>query len=389
MKRFTLGFAETLKALGGEGDGKRRLHGIASSTVKDRHGDVITREALQKMERQAVGMTIFFNHDYTVPESVAGTVEKAEVRQHPSDPDIVDLVYDIVLNEANPRAVNSWESMHQGTRLGLSIGARIPKDGATKNAEGAYIINDIELLETSIVGVPASPRSFVDYAVKSLRSEAVTKATAIGATPVDVEEESDETPAEPDDVVAQAEPVELEASDAPEATGVTVEEFVSGGTDTRDAADDEEAEPEHEPAYQDVDTPEVVEASDEPDTPQDAPESTPENGDLLQSEETEVTIKALLSSADSLTAAHEIIAGLSRELVQTKALVRDAEEERDKVVSLTRKTMDDTSSLLERLASTPKGRQTNPVVIETQTRFDTLKSVYTDGVMSLLTKERN
>lgn len=384
MKKFTIGFVETLKAFGGEGDGKRRLHGIASSTVKDRHGDIITLSAIEKMAASAKGMTVFFNHDYTVPESVAGTVEKAEVRQHPSDPDIFDLVYDIVVNEANPRAINSWESMSKGTRLGLSIGARIPKDGATKNADGAYTISDIELLETSIVGVPASPRSWVDYAVKSLRGDLIERSTAIKATDVDLgdEEDDDDVSAELDDSASQAEPVELASSDAPEDAAITVEEFTSGGAA---AADDEEAEPEHTPDYQDVVT---DQNSDEP-TPQDAPVSTPETGDLLQSEATEITIKALLSSADSLTAAHEIIAGLSRELVQTKSLLGAAEEERDKVVSLTQKTMDDTASLLERLSMTPKGRQTHPVLVETRQQFDGLRSVYTESAMALLTKERN
>ena len=81
------------------------------------------------------------------------------------------------------------------------------------------------------------------------------------------------------------------------------------------------------------------------------------------------------------------IARLDRELVTAREAARKAEEDRLKVVSLTQKTMDDTSSLLERLAKTSKGRQTSPVVTETRTRYEGLKSVYTDDVMALLTKE--
>lgn len=381
MKTFQI-FAETLKALGGPDDGKRRLHGVASSTVKDRHGDVITLSALQKMERDAMGMTIFFNHDYSIPESVAGTVEKAEIRQHPSDPDIYDLVYDIVINEANPRARDAWEAMHAGTRLGLSIGARIPQNGASKDADGVYTITDIELLETSIVGVPASPRSWVDYAVKSLlRQENLEKATAIKMTPVDVDEE-DERDEQADDV-AKATAMELATADEP-AIQVVSEDPAAEGEEEPPV--DEEAEPEHEPAYTDVDT---VRDSVEPDTPQDAPESTPETGDdLLQSEDTEITTKALLASADSLLAAHDIIARLNRELVETKALVASAVEERDQVVLASQKAIDGTATLLERLKATPKGRQTHPVVLETAKEFEGLKSVYTESVMAYLTKER-
>jgi len=377
MKQFKI-YVETLKALGGNADGKRRLHGVASSTVKDRHGDVITLGAMKKMEQAATGMTIFFNHDYTVPESVAGTVEKAEIRQHPSDPDIYDLVYDIVMNESNPRAINSWESMEEGTKLGLSIGARIPTGGATKDADGVFTITDIELLETSIVGVPASPRSWVDYAVKSLRADMIEKATTIGAIGVDPEEAAGEE--SDDDDVAKTSPMELATADEP-AVEVVTEDPTTAGEDEPPV--NEEAEPESEP------TEDVTFDSDEVATPQDAPEpeSTPENGDVLQSDEEVITLAALLSSADSLKSAHAIIAQLDRESVAAKAAQREAEEERDKVVLLTQKTMDDTSSLLERLAKTSKGRQTSPVVTETRTRYEGLKSVYTDDVMALLTKE--
>ena len=383
MRTFKI-YAETLKTVLGESDGKRRLHGIASSTVKDRHGDVITLSAMQKMEQAATGMTIFFNHDYTVPESVAGTVEKAEIRAHPSDPDIFDLVYDIRLSETNPRAVQAWDHIQGGTQLGLSIGARIPNGGATKDADGVFTISDIELLETSIVGVPASPRSWVEYAVKSLRGdEEVDKTTSIKATPVDVEEPDDAT--ETDDVVEQTSDLELEATDTSEGPGITVEEFTSGATSapaSDDAGPEEEAEPESEP------TEDVTLDSDEVPTPQDAPESTPETGELVQSEETEVTLAALLSSADSLKSAHEVIARLDRDLTLAKTQLQDAEERAEVVVARSQTAMDATASLLDRFEKTSKGRLTSPVVIETKQEFDGLRSVYTDTVMSVLTKEQ-
>jgi len=376
-------FVPMLKSGIGESDGKRRLHGTASSTVKDRHGDVITLGALRKMEAGANRLTIFLNHDYRVPEDVAGTVEKAEIRSHPSDPDIHDLVFDIVVNETNPRAINAWESIQEGTQLGLSIGARIPNGGATKSADGAYVINDIELLETSLVGVPASPRSWVDYAVKSLRRVEILKSTNPNAIGVDVEEPEDET--EPDGV-EKATAMELAVADEP-AVEVVNETPTPEGEDQ--SPTDEEAEPETEPAYSDPESVDVLD-SDEPSTPQDAPDPTshPENGDLFQSDEAEITLTALLSSADSLQAAHSIIEVQNREMVEMKASLTAAEEERDRVVTLSQKTMDQTTSLLERLQKAPMGRKTHPVVIETAKEFEGLKGVYTEGVMALLTKER-
>lgn len=169
-ERFSIGFIPVLKT--SQADGKRRLHGVASSTVRDRHGDVMSRTALEDMlEQSNGGLTIFLNHSYNVPEDVAGTVEKASLKRVTDD--IHDLSFDIVINERNSRAVEAWEAMHeQGTKLGLSIGAMIPDGGAKVDRKtGAYTIDHVELVETSIVGVPANPRSWVEYAAKALRKQ--------------------------------------------------------------------------------------------------------------------------------------------------------------------------------------------------------------------------
>jgi len=166
--RFKI-FAPMLKA-SLDTDGRMRLHGVASSTITDRHGHTILLSALSDMERAAnSNMTIFLNHEYRVPEDVAGSVERALIRSHPQDSSIHDLVLDIVVNDANPRAVDAWTAIQKGTQLGLSIGAMIPEGGASRDRKsGAYTIEHVELLETSLVGVPANPRSWVEYAVKSL-----------------------------------------------------------------------------------------------------------------------------------------------------------------------------------------------------------------------------
>lgn len=146
------------------------LTGVASSTVKDRHGDVMTANALDSMLRTADGMTIYLNHSYNVPEDVAGTVQRAWINQ--SGEDLHDLHFEIRINEDNPRAVQAFNAIDKGTKLGLSIGAMIPDGGAKRNkGSGSYIIDEVELLETSIVSIPANPRSWVDYARKSLMSK--------------------------------------------------------------------------------------------------------------------------------------------------------------------------------------------------------------------------
>lgn len=171
--RFQI-FSGILKASRSD-DGRMRLHGVASSTTKDLHGDTMESSALEDMERAANNnLTIFLNHSYEVPEDVAGSVERARMAtrsvDHLGNPNY-DLDFDIVVNSANPRAVKAFEAIENGTKLGLSIGALIPDGGAIRDKKsGSYLIQHVELLETSLVGIPANPRSWVEYAAKSLRA---------------------------------------------------------------------------------------------------------------------------------------------------------------------------------------------------------------------------
>jgi HK97 family phage prohead protease len=162
-------YSGALKAY--EADDKRRLKTVASSTIKDLSGDTMTENAIKQMADSARNnMTIFLNHSYSVPEDVFGSVEDVQVVQRG---EFVDLDFDISLNDSNPRAVQTWEAISKGTKLGTSIGAKI-LDGWSDKATGGYVFDSVELLEASIVGIPANPRSWVEYAVKSLTEPATT-----------------------------------------------------------------------------------------------------------------------------------------------------------------------------------------------------------------------
>lgn len=202
MQRFNI-FSGLLKAYEDDA-GKKRLHTTASSTIKDLVGDEITPAAISKMAERARGnLTIFLNHEYKVPEDVLGSAEKADVVDRGIDGDgnpVVDLDFDIAVNETNPRAVSTWEAIDSGVKLGTSIGAIVRT--AKKKKDGGLVISDLELLEASIVGIPANPRSWVQYAVKSL--------TAVETVEPDIELE-----VEPDPIIAPI-PEELALSAEPD-----------------------------------------------------------------------------------------------------------------------------------------------------------------------------
>lgn len=145
------------------------LHGVASSTTTDLHGDTMEPTALEDMERDAnAGLTIFLNHSYNVPEDVGGQVTRAKMLARGVDGEgnpNHDLDFDLEINDENPRAISAWKAIDRGHKIGLSIGAMIPQGGATREKNGAYRIHHVKLLETSIVGIPANPRSWIQNSV--------------------------------------------------------------------------------------------------------------------------------------------------------------------------------------------------------------------------------
>ena len=155
-----------------EEGGVKKFRGVASSTTKDLHGDTILLEALQEMETQAIGLNMFLNHSYNVPDDVGGSITKAIVRQkgvdHDGNPNY-QLEIEGEVEEDNPQALKTWGYVRKGRKIGLSIGAMIPKGGATRQKDGTLIINSLQLLEVSFVGIPANPKSWVEYAASAIR----------------------------------------------------------------------------------------------------------------------------------------------------------------------------------------------------------------------------
>jgi phage head maturation protease len=401
-------FAPMLKASMGP-DGKMRLHGIASSTVKDRHGDTMNPSALSDMERSANNnMTIFLNHEYRVPEDVAGSVERAIIRSHPQDSSIHDLALDIIVNQSNERAVKAWEAINGGTQLGLSIGAMIPENGAVRDRKtGSYEINHVDLLETSLVGVPANPRSWVEYAVKSLNGGVTKGEESLDEMIEEVREDQadlplDETSSEepgveiPEEVVvasldnfttitsnsgeAAFTLVEPDIADATVSVetpfaNITVDTGNRGGKSTPSDGTSQEAlasAPENEETDEDESLPlnpwAAIGLSGEPEV-----------------EEVEPALQILEPTVvASLRTSSDLLKAITRELIDTKKSLDDALLERDAAVAATEKVLANTAEILARLSATPVGRRAT--VRQANEQFASLKSVYGDDFLTLLKK---
>lgn len=161
-------------------NGDLYVRGTTSSTIRDLHGDEMTLNALHTMRDTAKNnMTIWLNHNYNVPDDIFGSVSDAFIEKR-MDAATGQEVYDldiairVVGEDENPLAMKAYRAIKRGVKLGLSIGARVEKVSKRKdnNDQETYVIDSVRLLESSIVGIPANQRSYLQNALKSVRGGA-------------------------------------------------------------------------------------------------------------------------------------------------------------------------------------------------------------------------
>lgn len=386
-------------------DGKMRLHGVASSTTKDLHGDVMTQSAIDDMEKAANNnLTIFLNHQYNVPEDVAGSVERAKSRirdvDHEGNPN-VDLDLDIVINDENPRAVQAFNAIEKGTKLGLSIGAMIPEGGAKRTKGGTYVIEHVDLLETSLVSIPANPRSWVEYAAKSLRSkgelfdESVVEVLEDGSLVEHTKTGVDFT-------------IDLEDAATCPSCGGSKGAPREGCTNDFHAKD---IEPDVQDATVTVETPFAnitVDTSDgdaarEEPASQEATDSAPENEDGVLDEtadgdDAKLGDTTTRSESEALTTFSEAISLLrqtTRDLVETRRALADAqvakaaaERERDALKAERDTVLTQTQQILDRVANSPLVRRA--VVMDAKRDFRArFEGIYSEDFLKMLQRNDN
>jgi hypothetical protein len=181
------------------------LRGTGSSTAKDFYGTIITPEAqvkmlgkLQALAKRAAdangGLTAFLNHSYKIPEDTLGVFCAASLTTRTSDGvdgiaggdagiDYIDLDIECRIIDSNPRAVAAWQQVQAGVRHGWSIGSCF-LDGKWASEDpnspdfDVMLITDIELLEISLVGIPANQRSWC-RSMDDLKQRAIVRRDAI------------------------------------------------------------------------------------------------------------------------------------------------------------------------------------------------------------------
>lgn len=155
--RFNLGIDKK-----GLQDRQRIIEGFASTSHKDRDGDIISAEALTEAKNHLLekgSRTVFLNHDRNKP---IGKTLKAEVRST-GDGEFGLYVKDLISNASDVN--DTWIKIKEGILNAFSVGGRFKKVQVERDGEGNVIgfkVLKIELFEHSVVGIPANAHASID-----------------------------------------------------------------------------------------------------------------------------------------------------------------------------------------------------------------------------------
>src|SRR6266487_2605292 len=139
---------------------------IGSSTVQDLQGDIMKMSALDDMTTVPDGMLIWLDHSYSVPSDLFGSLYGRPWIKSASG--IADLHLSAEVETDNPRALQTYNMITKGRRkFGCSIGCQV-LDYEYDDTIDALIINRVQVVEWSVVGIPAQQRCWVEIATKSL-----------------------------------------------------------------------------------------------------------------------------------------------------------------------------------------------------------------------------
>ena len=158
--KFTFLAPTTIKSTNNEKEWIVR--GYAATIDLDRQGDVISIEALRKAaDDLKTNTTIFYEHQYDKPP--VGKILDTGV-------DTKGLWVEVLISQTRP---DMWQLINEGILSNFSIGGKVKRAVRKYDKERKRTYNNIvelDLLEVSIVGLPANPKAQFSC-VKSITAE--------------------------------------------------------------------------------------------------------------------------------------------------------------------------------------------------------------------------
>lgn len=121
------------------------ITGVVSTTSEDLDGDIVTREALESLSKQLVGLNVFLDHNYDY-DKVIGIVKSSELSDD-------ELYATVAVTKDYQEDIK--DKLEFGVNLGFSIGGFADRD---KN--NTDLITDFNLIELSLTPLPANFDSY-------------------------------------------------------------------------------------------------------------------------------------------------------------------------------------------------------------------------------------
>jgi len=149
------------------------VHMVGSSTVRDLEEDSMQMSALADMMQVRPKLSIWLNHDYALPDSLFGSlVDRPELFTANG---IADLHLNVGVEMDNPNAARTYKYIRNGRQFGCSVGCMVKDWEAADDDDygGPINILHVEVVEFSVVGIPANQRCWVENAIKGIFSRSL------------------------------------------------------------------------------------------------------------------------------------------------------------------------------------------------------------------------
>ena len=143
-----------------------------SSNVEDLQGDTVTDEGLASMAQVTPGeaySNLYLNHNYTLPYSFFGKLLASPVIVKTGSIADLHLASDCTMKQ--DAAKGTYIEIQNGAHFGCSAGFIITKwhvEGEETDWWSPIFIDEVTILEFSVVGLPANPRAWVESGIKGL-----------------------------------------------------------------------------------------------------------------------------------------------------------------------------------------------------------------------------
>lgn len=159
-----------------------KLKGIASTSTLDRDNEIVSKNCLRMLAGKigAKKLPIFGNHEHNW-ENMLGYSNSAEQTEN-----ALEILITTDYEETNPKVAQLIGKIDGGLPIALSIGGRVMKDHEQSDkisGKKINIIDDVDLLETSVVGIGANPDAFLslpDQIAKALKETGKKTKEGIG-----------------------------------------------------------------------------------------------------------------------------------------------------------------------------------------------------------------